>query len=292
MNYTLENNNIKIITSSFGGELTNLISKNDNTEFLWCGDEKYWKYHSPILFPIVGKVKNNKYTIDNTQYELPQHGLARTREFEMVEKNDNHIIFELKWSDETLNIYPYKFSLKLCYELLNNGVKVSYMVKNLDNKDMYFSIGAHPAFMCPILNNENLEDYYLLFNKKENADIMLLDNDTGCLSRKTLNFLNDSNKIDLNLSIFKNDALIFKNLSSNLITLKSNKNNKELTMDFTNFPYLAIWTKPTGAPFVCIEPWYGHSDFYDFNGEFKDKDAIEKLSPSEIFNASYSLFIK
>lgn len=292
MNYVLENENIKISASTFGGELNNLITKKDNVEFLWNGDEKYWKYHSPILFPIVGKVFNNKYRAENGEYELPQHGLARTREFKMIEKDDNHIVFELLWSEDTLKIYPYKFSLRLSYELLENGVKVMYNVKNLDDKEIYFSIGGHPSFMCPLLDGEKFEDYYFKFNHLENIGLMELDTNKGYLTGKTTEFFNNSNIINLNLDLFKYDALIFNGLKSNLITLKSTKNNKELTMDFTGFPYLALWTKPTGAPFICIEPWYGHSDYSNFNGEFKDKEGIEKLSIDGEFNSEYKLFIK
>ena len=292
MKFILENRNIKITASTFGGELNSLISKKDNTEYLWNGDEKYWKYHSPILFPIVGKVLNNKYRAEGNEYELPQHGLARTREFTMIEKDDSHIVFELLWSEDTLKLYPYKFSLRLTYELLDNGIKVGYTVKNLDNKEIYFSIGGHPAFMCPLFNDEKFEDYYFEFNKKENTGVMELDADKGYFTGKTKEFLNNSNIINLNLELFKYDALVFSNLTSNLITLKSNKNNKELTMDFTGFPYLALWTKPTGAPFICIEPWYGHADYHDFNGELKDKPGIEKLDINEEFNAEYKLFIK
>ncbi len=292
MEYTLENKNIKISTRTFGGELTSLSSKKDNTEYLWNGDEKYWKYHSPILFPIVGKVLNNKYIAEGKEYELPQHGLARTKEFKMIEKDDNHIVFELLWSEDTLKVYPYKFSLRLSYELLENGVKVGYKVINLDDKEIYFSIGGHPAFMCPILEGEKFEDYYFEFNEKENVGTMELDADKGFFTGETNSFFNNSNKIDLNLELFKYDALVFSELKSNQITLKSDKNNKEVTMDFTGFPYLALWTKPDGCPFICIEPWYGHADYADFKGELKDKAGIEKLSINAEFNAEYKLFIK
>lgn len=292
MKFILENENIKISANTFGGELNNLILKKDNTEYLWNGDEKYWKYHSPILFPIVGKVLNNKYRTEGNEYELPQHGLARTKEFTMIEKDDTHIVFELLWSEDTLKVYPYKFSLRLSYELLENGVKVGYNVKNLDDKEIYFSIGGHPAFMCPLLEGEKFEDYYFELNEKENASIMELATNEGYFTGKNKEFLNNSNIINLNLELFKYDALVFSNLKSNLITLKSNKNNKELTMDFTGFPYLALWTKPTGAPFICIEPWYGHADYGDFTGELKDKQGIEKLSINKEFKAEYSLFIK
>lgn len=292
MKFILENENIKISANTFGGELNNLILKKDNTEYLWNGDEKYWKYHSPILFPIVGKVLNNKYRAEGNEYELPQHGLARTREFTMIEKDDNHIVFELLWSEDTLKIYPYKFSLRLSYELLDNGVKVLYNVKNLDNKDIYFSIGGHPAFMCPLLDGEKFEDYYFEFNEKEDISLMELDTDKGYFTGNTKEFLNNSNIINLNLELFKFDALVFNNLKSNLISLKSYKNNKELVMDFSGFPYLALWTKPTGAPFICIEPWYGHADYFNFTGELKDKAGIEMLPINGEFNAEYKLFVK
>lgn len=292
MLYTLENENIKITASTFGGELNNLISKNDSTEFLWCGDAEHWKYHSPILFPIVGKVIDNSYKVDGKTYELPQHGLARLREFTLVEKSENKFSFELSYSEDTLKIYPYKFKLTLSYTLLENGVKVSYDVENLDDKDIYFSIGGHPAFMCPLKENETFEDYYFEFNKKENASLMDFNHNTGYFSGTRTEFLKDSNRIDLSFDLFNVDALVFDNLKSNAITLKSDRNSKELTMDFTGFPYLALWTKATGAPFVCIEPWYGHDDFYNFKGELKEKAGIEKLELGKSFNASYSLFIK
>ena len=292
MKFILENGNIKISASTFGGELNSLISKKDNTEYLWNGDEKYWKYHSPILFPIVGKVLNNKYRAEGNEYELPQHGLARTREFTMIEKDDSHIVFELLWSEDTLKIYPYKFSLRLTYELLENGIKVGYTVKNLDDKEIYFSIGGHPAFMCPLLDGEKFEDYYFEFNEKENISLMELDTDKGYFTGNTKEFLNNSNIINLNLELFKFDALVFNNLKSNLISLKSYKNSKELVMDFSGFPYLALWTKPTGAPFICIEPWYGHADYFNFTGELKDKAGIEMLPINGEFNAEYKLFVK
>lgn len=292
MLYTLENENIKVTANTFGGELNNIINKNDSTEYLWSGNEEYWKYHSPILFPIVGKVLNNEYTIDGKVYSLPQHGLARVREFEMIKKTDNSITFELLWSEDTLKVYPYKFSLKLSYELLEDGVKCSYNVTNLDDKKIYFQIGGHPAFMCPLKDGETFDDYYFEFNEKETTSIMELDKNTGYYTGVRKPFLNNENKINLSFSLFDNDALVFDSLKSTKITLKSDKNNKSLTMDYTGFPYLALWTKATGAPFVCIEPWYGHSDFDNFKGEFKDRAGMFNLDVNEEFKASYNLHLK
>ncbi|WP_195972932.1 aldose 1-epimerase family protein [Clostridium thermobutyricum] len=290
MIYTLENSNIKITASPFGGELHNLTSKIDGAEFLWNGNEEFWKYHAPILFPIVGKVKDNKYIVEENTYSLPQHGLARISEFNMIKKTDTSIIFSLPYSNKTLEVYPYKFELQIRYDLIENGVKVSYKVINKDSKEIFFSIGAHPAFMCPIMPEETMNDYYFEFNKKETSSLLTL-NAEGYFSHERLPYLNNKNIINLSKEVFKNDALVFDNLNSNKISLKSKNHNKSLTMDFTGFPYMGLWSKPTGAPFVCIEPWFGHSDYEDFTGEFKEKEGIQSLNIDEEFNCSYTITI-
>lgn len=287
MIYTLENEYLKISFQNHGGELVSIKGKKDNTEFLWSGDEAYWKYHAPILFPIVGKVFNGKYKVDGEIYELPQHGLARVRDFEMIEKTKNSISFELKYSEDTLKIYPFRFSLIIKYTLNENNLDIEYIVKNLDNKEMYFSIGAHPAFMCPI-EDDNFEDYYFEFDEKENANIMQLA-DAGYFIKEEKPYLKEENIINLTNDLFKNDALVFNNLKSKKISLKSRNHKKHLDFDFSKFPYLGLWTKDTGAPFVCIEPWFGHADFYGFEGEFKDKAAINYLMPKEVFSCDYNI---
>lgn len=290
MLYTLENENLVITASTYGGELHSIREINDNTEYLWNGDEKFWKYHAPVLFPIVGKVNDGKYKVDGKLFELPQHGLARTKEFTLAEKTEDSITFQLDYSNETLEVYPYKFTLKIKYTLLDDSVITSYTVINKDNRDIFFSIGAHPAFMCPIKSGETIDDYYFEFNKVENSSKMLLNKD-GYLLYERAECLEDSNIIPLSLELFKNDALIFDDLKSNRISLKSKNHNKSLTMDFTGFPYMGLWSKDTGAPFVCIEPWCGHADYYDFQGEFKDKKGINKLEVGKEFNSSYTVII-
>lgn len=291
MLFTLENNNIKITAHTNGGELHNLTSKKTNTEYLWNGDATYWKYHAPILFPIVGKVKDGKYLIDGQTYELPQHGLARVREFNMINQNENEISFELSYSEDTLKVYPYKFSLIISYTLLDNGVKISYTVKNLDDKKIYFSIGAHPAFMCPVDTTKSQTDCYFEFNEIENTSKMLLDTQTGLFSHNREECLKNTNKIQITKDLFKDDALIFDDLKSNTVTIKSTNDTRSLSMNFEGFPYMALWSQPTGAPFVCLEPWYGHADYSDFTGEFKDKEGVESLDIDKTFSCSYTVTI-
>ena len=286
MIYTLENENIRVVASSNGGELNSIKKINDETEYLWNGDEKYWKYHAPVLFPIVGKVNGGKYKVDGIEYELPQHGLARTREFKLIEKSESRIVFELRYDEETLKVYPFKFILRIGYTLMEYGVETSYEVINNDNKDIYFSIGGHPAYMCPINQGESFEDYYFEFDKVEKSSKILLSSN-GLFTKNTELIMNNDKELPLNIEMFKDDAIIFNDLKSNKISLKSRKSDKSITMDFSGFPYLGLWTKPTGAPFVCIEPWFGHADYEDFNGDFKDKEGINKLAVGERFKAAY-----
>lgn len=293
MLHKLENEFLTITTHEHGGELHSITSKLDNTEFVWNGNPEYWKYHAPILFPIVGKVKDGKYLVDGTTYELPQHGLARVSEFELLSKSENEISFELKYSEDTLKVYPYKFSLVIKYTIDEKSVTTSYKVTNIDDKKIDFSIGAHPAYMCPLLEGETLNDYYFEFNEKETAGIIPINTELGLLLRGKKEFLNNESKIKLSKELFKNDALVFEcaDLKSNKIRIKTDKQSKFLEFDFTGFTHLGLWAPVTGAPFVCIEPWFGHADFEDFNGDFSQKDGILSLDVNQEFNCSYTVTI-
>lgn len=291
MVYFLENSKIKITASTHGGELYSITNKKDGTEYLWNGSPEYWRYHAPILFPIIGKVMDSKYTVNGQIYELPAHGLARTSEFKLLGRSSEFIAFELKFSKDSLKIYPYKFSLQIGYTLQENSVNVTYTVVNLDDKGIYFSIGAHPAFMCPIETDELLEDCYLEFNENETTSVMGVNEDVY-LSRKKREFLNNENILPLSKELFKNGLLMFEELKSNKITIKSRKNDKSLSVEFDEFPYLCLWTPDTGAPFLCIEPWFGHPEYEDFAGEFKDREGTVSLKVGETFNCSYKVIIK
>ena len=292
MIYSLENSLIKITACTHGGELHSITSKKDGTEYLWNGNPEYWKYHAPILFPIIGKVMDSRYIVDGKVYELPAHGLARTSEFQMLEIGENDFItFELKYSEDSLKIYPYKFSLRIKYTLEENSINVAYSVINLDDKDIYFSIGAHPAFMCPIENDELLEDCYLEFNEMETTSVIGVNKDVY-LSREKRKFLDNENTLQLSKELFKNGLLMFNDLKSNKIAIKSKKSNKSLSIEFSEFPYLCIWAPETGAPFLCIEPWFGHPEYEDFNGEFKDREGTVSLKVGEEFKCSYKVIVE
>jgi galactose mutarotase-like enzyme len=284
---TIENEFLKVSAKDSGAELISIKNKKNNVEYLWQGDPKFWGRRAPVLFPIVGKVKGNQYRAEGKSYELPQHGFARDSYFEISDKKESSITFSLKSSPDTLKVYPYQFELHITYKLIKNKVEISYEVKNTDTKKIWFSIGAHPAFNCPLEPEAKLTDYYLEFEKEEQADKYLLED--GLLNGKKEKMLNNEKKIQLTEELFKSDALIFKNLKSSSVSLKSSTGAASLIFNFKGFPFLGIWSKP--GPFVCIEPWYGHADMVDFSGELKDKEGIQSLEKGSSFNCIYSMEI-
>lgn len=291
MIYKLENEKIKVTASTYGGELNSITEKLDNTEYLWNGDPAGWEYHAPVLFPVVGAVVDNKYRIDGTVYHIPKHGFARTLEFELVDQGPCYIVFRLNHSKHTLEVYPYRFTLQIKYTLDKGSVRVEYKVINKDNKDIYFSIGAHPAFVCPRKDNETIDDYYFEFDSTENARVMML-NAQGCLLRQKRAFLENACKINLTKETFAKDALIFEHLRSNRITLKSLKSEKIVTVEFGEFSFLGLWAPVNGAKFICIEPWNGHADYEDFTGEFRDKEDHYRLERGEELILGYTISIE
>lgn len=291
MDIELENNDLKIMVRSKGAELRLLKEKKDGTDYLWNGDPSWWKYCSPILFPIIGKVKNGKYKVDGKVYELPQHGLGRISEFELVNKTTDSVSFKLRYSDETLKVYPYKFELTVSYALTGRSVNVTWRVDNLDDREIIFSIGVHPALRCPIVEGENFSDCYLDFHGEEHCENMKTDADVLFLYEREKDL--DSDKMNLSYDIFKDGVHVFDNLKTGSITLRSTKSKKAITLSAPSYPYMGIWSpEKGGAPFVCVEPWYGHADYADFDGDFKDKEGVIALEKGKSFKTGYTLTIE
>ena len=289
MNYEIKNEHIKAKIKSFGAELNSLQKCAEELEYIWQGDSKYWNRHSPILFPIVGRLKEDSYFYKNQKYNMTQHGFARDKEFELVKNEADFIEFRLKSDEKTLEIYPFSFELYLSYKLEKNSLIVSYKVINKSDDKMLFSIGAHPAFNWTLKEDEKKEDYFLEFeNIKETKRYFL--NDLG-LVYKNEDLKIIDNKIALNEELFKNDALVFEDFNIKTLTLKNSKNENFVKLNFENFPYLGIWSKPSGAPFICIEPWFGVADDENSNQNFEDKKGIITLQKDEIFSYFYSIEI-
>ncbi len=292
MRYYLENDELKIELCDEGGEMFSIMGKKDNTEYLWNGRNYGWPLSAPTLFPIVCKVKDNKYTYNGKEYFMYCHGFANFAEYEVIHKENDNITFELKYREEYKELYPFKFSLKTNYKLKDNKIIISFYVENLsDTEEMIFSIGSHPSFKCPIKYEEELSDYYLEFEKVEKEAKVFEINEKDYLTGNENVYLKNNNIIKLTENTFKNGTILFNNLESENITLKSNNSSKYVKVNFSGFPYLALWATENTRPFVCIEPWYGHADFEDFTGDFSDKEDTLKLNPKEEFRCKYTIEI-
>lgn len=290
MSVKLENNQLEVEISCNGAELTSLHSKLNNIEYLWYGDADFWNRHAPILFPIVGRLIDNEYFIDDIKYIMNQHGFARDMVFNVTKASKEMVNFELHSNEETLKLYPFNFKLNVEYRLNSGNLEISYTVKNSDSKEMFFSIGAHPGFNCPLHRDESMEDYFFEFDQPETSSVSVLSKE-GYITNQEKPLLNENNIIPLSKSLFKNDALIFKNIKSSKISLKSKRNPNGITVSFPGFPYVGLWSKPTGAPFVCIEPWCGIADSYGHNGDLKLKEGIIKLEPDNEFKCTYTISV-
>lgn len=252
---TLKNKHISTIVSSLGAEMQNLIDA-DNLNRLHDGNPLYWEEKSPVLFPIISRFYEGRYTYQGNEYFLNTHGFARFKEFKVVKQSDEEVVLNLSYDNDTLKNYPFKFSLTITYKLENNTISVIYDVKNVDNKLMYFMIGGHPGFKAPLYDSEKYDDYYLKFEKKETVNKIKLKG--AYLSAEVEPFLNNEDTIKLKYKMFNPDAFVMKGLSSKYIDLISKNHNKKIRFHFSEFETFAIWSQlKINAPFVCFEPWNG-----------------------------------
>ncbi|KAF0241065.1 MAG: aldose 1-epimerase family protein [Sediminibacterium sp.] len=283
----LENNHVSITVNPKGAELQSIYCKDTALEYLWSGDAAFWGKKSPVLFPIVGGLKNNTYKHNGTAYQLGRHGFARDMEFTLTAKEKDSISFTLNTNDNTLQQYPFLFHFVITYSLHKNVLTCTYQVTNVDIQPLFFSVGAHPAFKVPLVEGTSFEDYYLLFNAKESAGKWPLTPD-GLIDTKPVPFFNNNNRIELNKPLFYGDALVFKGLQSTSIALQSNQTKHGFTFSYSNFPFMGIWSAKN-ADFVCIEPWCGIADSVDANGELRKKEGIHLLTPGEVMSRSWSV---
>ncbi|PCJ63406.1 MAG: hypothetical protein COA79_00945 [Planctomycetota bacterium] len=281
----LENDFISVKINDKGAELVSLYNKINDTEYLWQADPKYWARNAPILFPIVGKILDNKINIKGQEYEMGQHGFARDLTHHLKSQTDDSVNYLLHDNEITKVKYPYSFELNTAYSLLKNGIQINYKIRNPSEEDLYFSFGNHPAFNWPLNENNPKNSYYLEFEKKETANRIWFED--GFITGEEKPYLKEDKIIKLHDQLFINDVLIFKNLESNSITLKSDLSNEQLKVSYGGYEYMGIWTTP-GTPFVCIEPWCGIADNSNNPVDYENKLGVQKLSPGNDFNCHVS----
>lgn len=273
---------LKIKVNNLGAELTSV--EFNGKEKLHDG-KNFWDRQAPILFPTVGRLRDNKTIIEEKEYEIPQHGFAKDMKFELMEKTKNKEVYELNSNEETLKKYPFKFTLSVEYEILEDILKTKIKVINKDEKKMLFGLGGHPGFKLDMPQ----EEYYFELEKEE-QEVEFMEVAGNYISNKPAkNILKENKIIEITKESFLNDAIMMKKLKSNKITLKQKKDSKPiLEFSFEDFPILAIWSLPN-APYICLEPWFNYADRVEETGYFKDKEGIVTLNPKEEFNCEFSV---
>lgn len=280
----LENESLTLQISSLGAEIQS-IKSSDSTEYLWQGNPEFWSRRSPILFPIVGKLNNDSFNFESKEYKMTQHGFARDHDFNITTQSKTSITFSLKHTEETLIQFPFKFQLNITYILERNKLHMVYEIKNIDDKIIYFSIGAHPGFNIPLCKNEQKNDYFIEILPKKERTILPVTKDVLIDISNSKKF--EFDKIDITDSLFNKGVIIIETPGKNKIILSSRKSKKRISVSYENMPYLGIWsTYPNTANFVCIEPWSGIADIEGFKDNLSEKKGINSLNENEYFKRS------
>ncbi len=287
MSIIIENENLRVIIQPKGAELDSIVHKQHTLEYLWQGDAAFWGKKSPVLFPIVGTLKGDTYSFEGKNYTLPRHGFARDKVFIVENQTADTATFLLTSDEERLNVYPFHFAFRLHYALKDNTLSVTYDVHNRADSNIYFSVGGHPAFRLPLVENTEYNDYFIELDTVETSGRHPLSKD-GLLEVLTNPFLENTNKIPLHPSLFYEDAVVLKHLKSNTMAIRSDKTPHGLRMTFDGFPYFGIWAAKN-APFVCLEPWCGIADSVNTTQDLTEKEGINKLAKGERFERTWTI---
>lgn len=282
---------LKIKVNHLGAEISS-IKNNAGTEFIWQANKQVWPRHTPVLFPIVGKLKDNSYSFEKNTYALSQHGFARDKTFELTASDKTSCTFELKADEETKSVYPFDFIFQIRHVLEGNKLTTSYTVNNPVAEPLFFSIGGHPGFNCPLLPKEKMESYYLEF---ERSEYTLTELSNGLRTDATRKLEMFENKLFLSEQLFENEALVFENGQINRVSLVGSKSKHKIILACENWPSFGIWSKPGSGfkqQFICLEPWYGIADKENSTGRLTEKDGILQLAAGAEFSCSFSIIIE
>lgn len=286
MRIPLSGTSLTAAVETRGGELVSLRDRS-GTEYIWQGDPAFWSGQNPILFPIVGSLKDGRVEIGDRSFEMDRHGFARRCGFTLAERGPDFAVLELRESPETLERYPFPFVLRVRHRLLENGFSTSFTVENPGEAPLPFCIGAHTAINCPLFQEERFEDYELVFDQAEDADTLLLS-PGGLIRDGQTEPMLSAGKVTLDYNAFRRlDTIIFRGLRSRRVDLRHKETGRGVSLDFSQFPMAAFWTKP-GGPFLCMEPWHGCAALEGESGKFQDKPHVMTLAPGEKKELAYT----
>lgn len=281
----LSNSKLAAKISPTGAELKSLKERSTGIEYIWQSDPAWWTGASPILFPVIGGLKNGVCRINGSEYKIPPHGFVRKKEWKLVSRSAATATFETVSDDDTRPLYPFEFILRVHYTLKENAISIRYEVINRSRERMLFSIGSHPAFNIPFAGG-SIENYYVHFSEEENMQRYFFKD--GMHLNETEPAFDNCRQIYLRKNLFDRGPLIFKAPRSKVFTIMNSKNSKRISVQTEGVPFVALWAAPK-APFCCIEPWYGIPDNIDTDGEFPTKEGIMSLETGCAFNTDYQI---
>ena len=274
-----------------GAEIISIKGKKDQLNYMWRRDTSQWANSAPILFPIVGAIKNDTCRIDGKEYHMTQHGFARHNEFEIKNQSQTEVTFTLVSNDEIIKQYPFLFELNVTYKLVENTLTCFINVKNKDHQTIYFQVGGHPAFACPFMENESSNDYYVEFAEYETRNQKVIDVAKRGMSHVQLPFFDHEKRFFVRQQLFNNDAIVIKDFKSENISIKSLNHQKSIVFHMQGFDHVGLWTAKHVGGLLAIEPWIGHADYVDFDGEFKEKESCVALDTDKEFNVQFAVEI-
>lgn len=284
----ISNQQLQVEISTLGAELHSV--KKDGIEYLWQGDAAFWGRQAPVLFPIVGKLKEGKYSYKDETYALSGHGFARDKRFEIIDSSEDEVVYELIADKETLEVYPFNFRLRISYKLVGNQLTVKWEVKNQGQDEMLFGIGAHPAFNVP-LGDGTFEDYKLTIYPEKSRNFIPLDAKTGTLLLNK-KYSRTESEFELSRQLFDSDALIFETPEPTEVLLSNKVDEHSVKVSWQDMPFVGLWSPyPKEAPFVCIEPWCGIADDTNTDGDLATKFGINSLASKKKFSTAYTVTI-
>lgn len=282
----LENERYEVTFTTKGGEIQSFTDKQTGIQYMWQGDDMYWSGKNPSLFPIVGNTYTKDYKINGKIYAMKNHGLIRYADLQVKQVNKDSLVMELNSNEQTLLQYPFPFHYEIMYRLVNDTLTITYHITNTGNEEMSFTFGLHPGFRCPLCEDESFEDYQIQFSQPEYMQQLVFDKEF----KKPYQLENRHlQTIPCDYALFEQYAtVIYKHPKSTHVTLKGRK-GYGVEISIVGYPYFAIWTPKRNAPFICLEPWYGHADFSNLDVAFQNREGMMELSPGKTFTTSYTI---
>lgn len=290
MLYTIQNPQMRVTIDSLGAQLMSITAA-DGTEYLWGGDEAYWRNRAPNLFPYVGRLTEGRCTYGGKSYEMTRHGFANRTQFSALESGADHVTLHMEDSGETRAVYPFAFAFDLVYALSGSTLSVTYRVTNRDGKEMYFGLGAHPGFRVPLEPGKAFTDYRLTFAQPCQPWQVLMNDDYLINGQEAPYPLEGGRSMPLRHDLFDHDAIILKNMDRT-VTLSAGEGSRGVTVSYPRMRYLGVWHKPeSDAPYVCLEPWLSLPSRHGVVEDLSQQNDLMALCPGETYENRWTVTI-